>query len=184
MVRGRFKTVLRIAAMLGVLSLSGLSSAEQSSGTGAQSVHLDFAVNVPQILYLRIGSPGTTVDTVTFEPPITPTDVWINATSGGSQIIQISGMVPPSTAIRLTADSSIPLSNGSFSIPFNQIRASGSGAFASVSALAFNGATDQVIWEATGPGMRQGNFVYQFYNDAPHPPGSYTGTVTYTLSTP
>lgn len=184
MFRGRIKTVLSIAAMVGALSLPGVSSAEQSSGIGAQAVHLDFAVNVPQILYLRIGSPGTTVDTVTFEPPITPTDVWINAVSGGSQIIRISGMVPPSTAIRLTADSSIPLSNGSFSIPFNQIRASGSGSFASVSDLAFTGATDQVIWETTGPGMRQGNFVYQFYNDAPHPPGAYSGTVTYTLSTP
>jgi len=173
-----------MAAVLGFLSLPGVSIADQSSGTGAQSVHLDFAVNVPQILYLRVGSPGTTVDTVTFEPPITPTGVWINAVSGGSQIIQISGMVPPSTAIRLTADSSAPLSNGSFSIPFNQIRASGSGSFTSVSALPFSGATDQVIWETTGPGMRQGSFVYQFYNDAPHPPGSYTGTVTYTLSTP
>lgn len=175
---------MRIVAMLGVLSLPGISSAEQSSGIGSQTVHLDFAVNVPQILFLRIGSPGTTVDTVTFEPPITPTGVWINAVSGGSQIIQISGMVPPSTSIRLTADSSVPLSNGSFSIPFNQVRASGSGSFASVSDLAFSGATDQVIWETTGPGMRQGNFVYQFFNEAPHPPGSYTGTVTYTLSTP
>jgi hypothetical protein len=184
MFRVRIKTVLRIAAMLGALSLPGVSSAEQSSGIGAQAVHLDFAVNVPQIILLRVGSPGTTIDTVTFEPPITPTGVWIDATSGGSQPIMIAGIVPPSTSVRLTADSSVPLSNGSFAIPFSQIRASGSGSFASVSALAFNGATDQVIWSTTGPGMRAGNFMYQFFNDAPHPPGSYSGTVTYTLATP
>lgn len=170
--------------VLWILSLPCVSSAEQSSGIGAQTVQLDFAVNVPQILLLRIGSTGATIDTVTFEPPIVPTGVWINAASGGTQVIQISGIVPASTTIRLTADSSVPLSNGSFVIPFNRIRGSGSGSFASVSDLAFNGSTDQEIWTTTGPGMRQGNFVYQFYNNAPHPPGSYAGTVTYTVSTP
>lgn len=183
-----FKKLLKIPALAFFLFLflflPRLSPAEQSSGIGSQSVHLDFAVNVPQILFLRVGSPGATIDTVRFEPTIVPTGVWIDATGGGMQQIQIAGIILPSTTIRLTADSSVPLSDGSFNIPFTNIRASGTGAFSSVSDLAFTGATDQIIWSSTGPGLRQGTFTYQYLNAAPHPTGYYSGTVTYTLAVP
>lgn len=183
-----FRKFLKIPALAGFLLLflllPRLSPADQGSGSGPQTVRLNFAVEVPQILFLRVGSPGSTIDTVRFDPDITPTGVWINATSGGMQPIQIGGIVAPSTVIRLTADSSVPLSNGFFTIPFTDIRASGTGDFTSVSDLAFTGATDQIIWTSTGPGMRSGTFTYQYLNAAPHPPGQYTGTVTYTLAVP
>jgi hypothetical protein len=175
---------VQIAVLLGFVLLPSRLLAEQNSGIGPQSVQLNFAVNVPQLLLLRIGSGGATVDTVRFDPPVVPKNNWVNASSGGTQTVMISGIVPPTTSIRLTADSSLPLSVGGETIPFNQIRASGAGFFSSVSNLAFTGTTNQLIWSTTGAGMRQGSFQYQYYNAASTPSGFYSGTVTYTLATP
>lgn len=184
MFKKRLKFSAQAVLLILFFFLPRILTAEQSSGIGSQSVHLDFAVNVPQILFLRVGSPGATIDTVRFDPTIIPTGAWINATSGGMQPIQIAGIVPSSTTVRLTADSSVPMSNGFFTIPFTSVRASGTGDFSSVSNLAFTGATDQIIWSSTGPGLRQGTFTYQYLNAAPHPTGYYSGSVTYTLAVP
>jgi len=157
--------------------------ADQSSGVGSQSVQLQFAVNIPAVLFLRVGSAGAgNIDTVTFNV----TDIPENQATVAGDItpaLWVAAMTPATSTVTLTADSSTPLSDGGTgTMPFSTISYAASAPFG-VATTAFNGTTNQQIWQGTGPGMRQGtmNFVYtNSYNYG----GNYTGTVTYTVASP
>jgi len=177
----KFKIAVVAVCVILVLG-GGIAQAEQSSGTGAQSVDLNFAVNIPQVLLLRVGSAGGTIDTVTFNVTDVP-DVQPTVAGDVTPALWVAAMTPSAATVTLSADSSIDLTDGGTgTMPFSTISYSASAPF-NVASTAFDGSVSQQIWQGTGPGMRQGtmNFVYtNSYNYG----GNYTGTVTFTVASP
>jgi hypothetical protein len=177
------KINITIIAICAVLTLGmGVAMAEQSSGVGAQSVNLNFAVNIPAVLFLRVGSAGGTIDTVTFNV----TDIPENEpTVAGdvTPVLRVGAMTPATSTVTLTADSSTPLSDGGTgTMPFSQISYAASAPF-SVLDTAFNGTTNQQIWQGTGPGFRDGTMNFVYTNSYSYG-GNYTGQVTFTVASP
>ena len=173
--------------VMGLMLLLGTSPAWAESDVGINSdamVHLDFQVNLPQILYLRIGTSGGTIDTVTFNV----TDVRQNQSTvpgDTSPQVAVGAIVENNATITLSANSSTPMSgSGGNTMSFKTISCTGSGDFDTVSDLAFDGTTNQQIWQGTGRGFRSGNFSYTYDNSYDYPPDTYDGQVTYTLSSP
>ena len=83
----------------------------------------------------------------------------------------------------VSVDSSTPLSNGIYSIPFTTI--SWRSEDGSIPSGRFNGTASQVILEATRAISRVSDhhtFTYDNLEVVPH--GTYTGSVTYTVSIP
>lgn len=179
-----FKKIAIMALITGVILTFGMSRAfaEQSVGIGSQFVHLDFAVNIPAVLFLRVGSAGGTIDTVTFNV----TDIPENQpTVNGdiTPILRVGAMTPIAQTITLTANSSTPLSDGGTgTMPFSTISYSASAPF-NVSSTAFNATTNQQIWQGTGPGFRDGTMSFVYTNSYNYG-GNYTGQVIFTLASP
>jgi len=174
--------------VMGLMLLLGTIPAWAESDVGINSdamVHLDFQVNLPQILYLRIGSSGGTIDTVGFDvtdiPQNQPTVTSINVPE-----VRVGAIVADGATVTLSADSSTDMvgSTTGTNMPFSTISCSGSGNFSSVSDLVFDGTASQKIWQGTGRGFRSGNFSYTYANSYDYPPDTYNGQVIYTLSSP
>ena len=142
----------------------------------------------PEELYIRVGA-QTGITTVTHDvpaanigdgTPITgmPTQVFIEAYARQSNFWRAL-----QTRFVITADSSIPLSNGSAIIPFSDI--SWTSQDGTIPAGRFNGTSSQVILNDTMAlfGVNdQLTFVYD--NTRLLPAGTYAGSVTYTVSIP
>lgn len=156
--------------------------AEQSSGVGSRTVTLQFAVNIPAVLLLRVGSAGGTIDTVTFNV----TDIPENQATVAGDItpaLWVAAMTPATSTVTLTADSSTALSDGGTgTMPFSTISYAATAPF-NVSSTAFNGTASQQIWQGTGPGMRQGTMNFVYTNSYSYG-GNYTGSVTFTVASP
>jgi hypothetical protein len=177
---------LKIAIAMAFVALAmagGVARAEQSSGVGAQSAHLKFAVNIPQRLLLRVGSAGGTVDTVTFNV----TDIPENqptVTGDAKPTLLIAAMTSAASTITLSADSSTPMTGGSKDIPLSKINFAASAPF-NVAPTAFSGSTNQQVWKGTGPGVRQGSMDFKYIEHNTYDyHGNYTGSVTFTLASP
>ena len=83
----------------------------------------------------------------------------------------------------VTADSSTPLSNGTYTIPFADI--SWVSADGDIPAGRFDGTTDQEILGATKARYMVTDRLTFSYDNTRYPPaGLYTGSVTYTVSIP
>jgi hypothetical protein len=179
-----FRKITIIALITCMILTFGMGRvfAEQSSGVGSRTVHLNFAVNIPAVLFLRVGSAGGTIDTVTFNV----TDIPENQpTVNGdiSPVLRVGSMTPTGQTVTLTADSSTPLSDGGTgTMPFSTISFSASAPF-NVPSTAFNGTTNQQVWQGTGPGFRDGTMSFVYTNSYNYG-GNYTGQVTFTLASP
>lgn len=158
--------------------------AENANGNPAV-VHLNFQVQVAQVLHLQIGSPGSTIDTVGFSVTDLP---GVQPTVNGdlSPDVRVGAEVSNGAVITLSANSSIAMvgSGTATNLPFTTISCTGTGDFSSVANLAFNGTANQTVWTSVGRGLRQGTFSYTYANSYTYPPDTYNGQVTYTLSTP
>ena len=155
------------------------AESDTSAGGSAQA-RLNFQVEIPSILYLRIGSEGMTVDTVSFDV----TDIPESQSSVKGEpgvVVEVGALVRGNRWVTLRADSSRGLRSGSNTMPFSTISWSGTGDFASSSGT-FNGRTNQRIWRERGSGFRSGTFTFTYDNSYTYPPGTYSGQVTYTLS--
>ena len=173
--------------VMGLMLLLGTSPAWAESDVGIDSnavVHLDFQVRLPQILYLRIGTSGATIDTVGFDVKDVPEN-QSTVDGDNSPEVRVGAIVANNATVTLSADSSTDMvgSTTGTNMPFSTISCSGSGSFSSVS-LTFNGTASQQIWQGTGRGFRSGTFSYTYANSYDYPPDTYDGTVTYTLSSP
>lgn len=163
-------------------------SAYAVSQTGIETniaARLNVQAKIPALLYLQIGSQGSTVDSITFNfSEFTLSDLWISSIQ--SPRIVVAGIIPSSSTITLTADSSAPLIGQSTGrrIFFQRIRMSGSGDFSSIRNLRFNRSTNQTIWQKTGSGYNEGDLNFEFLTSLTLQPDTYKGQVTYTLSAP
>lgn len=180
------RTGALLATMLSVLSMGSLAYAESDTGVnGDAQARLNFQVSIPKILYLQIGGSGATIDTVSFNV----TDVADNeATVSGdnSPAVKVAAIVGTSSSVILSADSSAGMTGSvtGSTIPFSAVTTSGTGDFSSVSSLAFDGTASQQVWSATGGGMRTGSLGYAYTNSYSYAPDTYSGQITYTLSSP
>ena len=122
----KFIRVFVLSLSLGaLLCYVGSASAESSSVVGGSaSVRLDFAIDIPSVLFLQVGTAGATIDTVTFGVTDVPGTGAVAGTSSGANPVpvQVSGLVGAGATITLTADSLTPLADGANNIPFDEIR--------------------------------------------------------------
>jgi hypothetical protein len=171
-----------LAAFLAVFLLPAAAGAESNVGVGGStSVQLEFEIEIPTILFLRIGSAGAgSIDTVEFDVGNIPEEQPVVNNTTPAVTVQVGAIVGSSNSVVLQANSASPLTDGANTIPFSTISWTGSVDFVSGT---FGGTTADLIASFTGPGLRQGEFDFSYDNDY-YPPGLYTGTVTYTLSSP
>jgi hypothetical protein len=163
----------------------GYANAESDlvSGGGSAQARLDFAIQIPTILLLQVGTIGATVDTITFNVGDLPGTGPVAGTSSGANPVPVraAGFVGASSTMTLNADSSSALSDGTTTIPFSEISWAATGNF---SAGAFDNTAAQQLDQFSGPGNRTGTYAFSYDNDTYYPASTYTGTVTYTLSSP
>jgi hypothetical protein len=194
------------AVAMALLTAAGVASAESNFQTGAGALtataKLDFQINIPRYLYLRVGT-GTAmatnavVDKITFD--VAATNVGAGAVAGtggdlGTGTVS-AVLLGNSGAITLTSTTLGALSNGaSDTISFAKITttasALGAGTPLPAPALA-DGATTSTTVAAVGKIVnRDAKWTYGYANDTVVPAGTYGGTntnnsrVTYTASLP
>ncbi|MBW2040252.1 MAG: hypothetical protein JRI46_11820 [Deltaproteobacteria bacterium] len=143
---------------------------------------MDIVIRSALALFLRVGSPGGTVDVVSFHVTGLPGSGPVPGISSGQNPVPVRARAFLLFGqMILTADSSVPLNDGSGNtIPFTEISWRGTGGMPSGT---FSGAADQFIG-ATSLSRFQGAMSFNYRNILYVPAGTYTGRVTYTLSSP
>lgn len=136
-------------------------------------------------LQLRVGSPGATVDTVAFSVPSAALGNGqpIQGTPGIEVEARFRSPPPKSSPAQLTVDSSQPLIAGGQTLPFTEFywESSNPGEIPSGS---FSGSPAQLITVIPPPQRHTATLTFYFENDEIFGAGTYSGTVTYTLSQP
>ncbi len=173
--------LLMVIAIILILTSNGWGERNIGIGTSAQ-VDLDLRLEISSYLSLQIGSPGTYVDTVIFNV----TDIPENQpfVKGEYQPpIQITTNMGKGVGINLTADSTVGLLGKSGKMPFSVISWIGTGDLYG-SKGNFDGTANQPMIRISGKGKREGTFKFIYRNTYDYPPGTYAGTITFTLSSP
>jgi hypothetical protein len=179
-----------------------------SAGLTTQS-NLDFVINLGKFVFLRVGT-GTyptasgTEDTVTFAltpsipPGVTPTTgsnqgvAW-NATAPTSAIAATNAVLPVEVrsnagTISLTATATKPLSSGTNTIPLSQITITSSDANLPPPPVPNAGVGTAVTVTGTSFSnlvtQRSANWTFAYAGTPPPAAGSYSGTITFTASSP
>lgn len=184
MKRSKVVIVGLLAAISIFIPATNTIFAESDNGNPAVA-RLNFQVRVAQVLHLRIGSPGATIDTVGFDVTDIP-EVQPTANGDLAPEVRVGAQVRDGAVVTLSADSSTAMIGAvtAANLPFTTISCNGTGAFSSVSNLAFDGTANQTVWQSVGRGWSEGTFSYTYANSYNYPPDTFNGQVTYTLSTP
>ena len=188
-----FKTTLLATALIAAFPLVAQAESQFVVGAGSAEAKLDFRVTIPRILFLRVGSGGTTVDTIAFAPTAANLGLGAVAGTGGDLT---GGVVTAEVRgnngdVTLTSTTLGPLSNGAGdSISYSEISATSSNAALQSPTLidAANGtttvaATNKLVNESA-------QWTFSYANSAVVAPGTYGGSVanngrvTYTASMP
>jgi len=134
---------------------------------------------------IRIGSPGGTINKVTFDVPAANTSDG-TPIPGAEQIdIRLVIRAPAANPLTgfLSVDSSVPLSNGAGgSIPLTNI--SWTASDGDIPSGSFNGTANQLLASFPSPAQITDTHTFTFANNALYDPGTYTGHITYTWSAP
>jgi hypothetical protein len=143
---------------------------------------LDIVIQAAGSLDLRIGTSGGTIDVVSFTVTQLPGSGPVPGVSSGQDPVPVRATSSPGNATKvLTADSSVPLNDGAgHTIPFTQISWVGAN---EVQSGTFTGASSQQILMTTSQ-VTQGTMSFSYANTVYVASGTYTGRVTYTLSSP
>lgn len=154
--------------------------------------------NTPTLVGVRVGS-TTAVDLVTFTVPATnigdgtPVPGSAPPAAGGGYcaanevVVAAQGRALPanSRTITLTADSSIPLTSGTDTIPFTQIAWTSTGfPPVTIPSGTFTGAPGQVLTSFLNSRESRQCFAFRFLNTQVFGAGTYNGRVTFTASMP
>ncbi len=181
------------AAIAAAAALPMASQAASSSNTGAGNistgVNLNFNVVIPRFIFLRVGDAApASVNTLVFSPTVDQmaNSTPISATGGDANAGTDVTITARGNAGNLTlAASNLTqlTSGGGDTIPSSTL--TGTNTTGSITVPAFNGS---VALTAGGNGVfnQTGTWTYQWTNPAAtvYAAGTYTGTVTYTLSAP
>lgn len=209
-------TSIAVKSLLGVaaLALPLMASAESSVSAGAAvTAHVDFQINIPKILYLRVGTGSSystgvlanangaaNIDLITFSPSANQVGTGTVIPGVGGDLaggIETAAVVSTVGGITLSAtESAAGISDGAGNfIPFTQI------AVTQPTAPITTGYTvlTSPVLNATGgstnvalPGKvvtADGQWKFSYTNSVSAPGGTYggvanTGRVTYTLTSP
>lgn len=151
----------------------------------AGAVAIILAKAPPAELYLRVGSPGATVDTVNFDVPAAA--LGSGQPVRGTPPIEVEARFrspPPRRPVaQLTVDSASPLTSGSESLAFTEFYWESSDP-SEIPAGRFAGTASQLIAEIPPPRRHRATLTFLFDNDQVVGAGTYTGSVIYTLSVP
>lgn len=164
------------------------SSFTSGNGTLTTSVNLQFSITIPRFVFLRVGAAAST-NTLAYSPTVTQI---INSTgvlpSGGDtgsgnsdvtvQVVSTAGNV------RLTAaTSNANLVSGSNTIPWTTLTATSP--TGSITAPPFNSG-NTTLTAVGGVVNQSGSWRYTWTNptNTVYASGTYTGTVTYTATSP
>lgn len=179
------KYLILMIAIIATFCYTGIALAESDMaiGGGDAEADLDFQIVIPTILYLQIGTTGATEDTITFNIDDIPGTGAIAGTSSGANPVPVraAGFVPDGSTMTLEADSSTALTDGTNTIPFDEISWTATGDFTGGT---FSNAADQQLDQWNDSGNRTGTYSFSYDNDTYYPASTYSGTVTYTLSCP
>ena len=173
--------------------LAAHAESDFNSGGGANitaSARVDFSVTIPKFVFLQVGTGSMmadngTIDVISVSVPAasignsTPVAATGGNLTGGAVTVVVRGNNGD-----MTLGSTAPvagLSNGSGdNIVWTQIATATTGGTAHP---AINGAA--LTYTATGKVVNAvGTWTYSYLNSITPPPGTYTGQVTYTATTP
>lgn len=173
----------RLVPALGLLACVCFYTADLSGqGRVVAQEPVDIVILAASGVNLRIGTSGATIDVVSFTVSQFPGSGSVPGVSSGANPVPVRATSTTGNATKiLTADSSIPLNDGaSHTIPFTEISWTGAN---EVPSGTFTGTPSQQILMTTSQ-VTQGTMSFTYANTIYVPPGTYTGRVTYTLSSP
>jgi len=192
------KTMVIILTM--VMSMCWTSGVMAETSTVSVSVppggalnadaRLNFRINIPKFIIFTVGTAGSTVDEVVFDPAVA--DVAVGnpgtaATTNGTvtvSLISNGGMVAIAEA---NDGGGSGLSDGGINnISYSQIITDDTGSPIPAPTLSdAGGNSENVTPTINGITVETGQWTYTYDNPATPPaPGTYTGQVTYTASVP
>ena len=205
------KTLIGAAAITLPLMAQAESTVASGTGTLTATAHVNFAVVIPQVLYLRVGTGSTytgttpsltnvaTIDTVTFSPAAgTVGNGTAVAGSGGdlSGGVETAAIVSNFGSVTLTATATGALSDGAGdTIPYTQITTA-STALTSTTALPApvlsNTTSNSVVLTAPATKLitEDAKWTFSYANSVTAPAGTYgattanNGQITYTATMP
>lgn len=163
-----------------IFSAQAAHARVDTSTDASAQIELNVRLEIPTHLFLKIGTPGSKVDTVRFNVTGIP---QVQPRVQGDLTPMIAVRSNASTGCELTADSSGGLKGPAATIPFSSISFEGTNAFSNIKGK-FNQTANQKILRIYGRGWKEGRMRFVYNNTYKYPPGMYVGTVTYTLSTP
>jgi hypothetical protein len=205
------KTLLGAAAM--TLPIIANAESNVTTGTGAltATAHVNFAVVIPKVLYLRVGTGSTytgttpsltsvaTIDTVTFSPAAGTVGNGTAVTGTGGDLnngVETAAIVSNSGSVTLTATATGALSDGAGdTIPYTQITTA-SAPLTSTTALPApvlsNTTSNSVVLTVPTNKLitQDAKWTFSYANSVTAPAGTYgatvanNGQITYTATMP
>lgn len=180
----------------GLAVFPGAAKAESDFSTsGSAEARLDFRVTIPSVLFLQVSTGSfpndvTDVDEIAFEP--TPAEIEaggaVSATAGSGDVgngvvtVRVFGNNGPVTL----SSAATLLASGADQIPWDEIGVTSVGGITHPAFDATGNTSTILATNASGRVTNlDGTWEYSFLNtDDQVASGEYTGTVTYTASTP
>lgn len=176
-----------------VFCYAGSVLAETSVGNTSAAVDLNFQVTIANYIEFRVGTAGTTTDTINFSPTAAELagSTAITGTGGnaGGSAVNVS-LLSNTTQVTITASNDTPngLVNGGDFIDWQSITTSDTGGNLAPPPLNNGGGTTSPDTPLFGPQNISTTWEYQYTrrvgDPIPSVPGNYLGTVTYTASAP
>jgi hypothetical protein len=176
------------AGTLAALAVPFAANAESTRANGVGPVstdaRVDFRVNIPKFVSLRVGTPAAVIDRVVFD--VAEIDVGSGtdqtATSGGDLGAGVlsARVLSNGGDVTLDANSDGPLTNGTQTIAWSEILATSSAATLPVPAI--DGPTATVTAGTNGVANEQADWTFTYSNTDIVASGQYDGRVTYTAS--
>jgi hypothetical protein len=181
--------VSAIAALVSAPTLVSADSELAIGGGGTQAqANLDFQIVIPDFVYFSIGSTGATIDRVDFDllagtvQPGPGGPLVVAATGGTGDgfdgILDVQLITNVTNVSIAAATVGGVLTSGLNTIPFTQINGVAGGA---IPIPAFDTSGNLATG---GPVTLNDTWTYTYNNDTVFAPGTYTGRVTYTVTTP
>jgi len=118
--------------------------------------------------------------TLTF-PDSNPETVPSISASEGTVSVSAKARTGSGSTVSLTVIGTNLTDGGGNTIPISNVSWNASGDFSSSGTI---GTASQTVKSWTGPGTKNGTFSHALANSWDYVPGTYTGTVTYTLTAP
>ena len=186
-------SIVRGAAVLAVALCAASAHAASNFATGAAgtlttSVNLNFSITIPRFVFLRVGS-AASVNTLAYAPTVTQivNNTGVLATGGdtgaGNSDVTVQVIGNGGGNVTLTAATGAAnLVSGGNNMPWTTLTATSP--TGTVTAPPFNSGST-VLTPVSGVVNQSGSWRYTWNSGgAIYPSGTYTGTVTYTVSMP